>query len=134
MCQLQGEGQRDTEQAVQLQARVPTPCPHYEEGLPGQSGRWLQRHGCSTTPVFPLYSASSAFLSVLYLWPVRSTSCRGPSPVPRQSPSSQQSQGPAMLLFPIEEEKHFLLSLFLPLPPALPCLDRGDFQEGVGEP
>lgn len=90
----------------------------------------LQHHAC----VSPLLCLQRLSFRVLYLWPVRSTSCRGPSPVPRQSPSSQQSQGQAMLLFPIEEEKHFLLSLFLPLPPALPCLDRGDFQEGVGEP
>lgn len=133
MCQLQGEeGQRytaakilswDPEQAVQLPAGGPA------------SLKLTVKRDCAVPllTVSSVYSASSTFLpsTVVISEALPSGDLlqpQGRAPLPAQP-------RPPVLLFPIEEEKHFLLSLFLPLPPPSSALchrHRGDLQEGVG--
>lgn len=85
----------------------------------------------SLLTVSSLYSASSTFLPSAVVMSAALPAGDllqhpGRAPLPAQP-------RPPVLLFPIEEEKHFLLSLFLPLPlPSSALRHRGDLREGVG--
>lgn len=108
------------------------------------TGTWPHLSGppCPHSGLRPLLTVSSLHPApstfVLHLWDVRSTSCRGPSPVPGLSPSSQRSQGPQCYCFQLKKKNissspsSFPSPQLCPASPAEPCR-RGQGGTDLGD-